>query len=85
MRNEAKERKPYEYRWYDFLPYVGAATFYHRFVRGEMRGEIQGLKEKIESRINTVTISAYQVVSIDLINKSIFGKSFLEELIKDLW
>ena len=49
-----------------------------------MRGEIQGLKENIESIVNTVTISAYQVVSIDLINKSIFGKSFLEELITNL-
>ena len=84
MRNEAKERKSYDYRWCDLIPYVGAATFYYRLFLGEIKGEISDLKENANSLFNTVTITTYQVVSIDLINKLIYGESILEKLIKYL-
>lgn len=79
-----EERKPYDYRLYDLIPAVGAIIFYHRTLLSDIRGEISGLKENIDSFFNVVTITAYQMVSIDLINKLISGEGVLERLIKDL-
>jgi len=92
MRDEAKERKPHDYRGYDLIPGIGSATFLIRTMYADIRRyadikngrEISGLKEDFNSTFNLVTLGTYQTVSNELLLKLLTGKSFIENIFNSM-
>ena len=84
MERETKERKSYEYRWFDYIPAIGAITFSYRNLPSDLRGEIKGLKEDIGATVSLVTIFSYNFVLWNIYEKIQTGTSMIEKLVNSM-